>query len=241
MTLVEVLVAIGIGLVIISAAFGAITVATTVQTRTADRLDAVQRGRLSMERITRGIRSQQCISKSGDAAVELAAPYAMQFYSSVAKYEPGAQRMERRRLEWKPKPATTTTPGFDDETVVVGNITETIWQSSTTAYPYAFPASPTSISIVAEDVEPELNKPIFNYYKYDIVGGVGRPSSTPLSMSTGKVIDDFLDKIVMVDIRFKSRPRRAKNVKSFTVPFFNRVSVRTADPTDPENSPLCTE
>ncbi len=53
-------------------------------------------------------------------------------------------------------------------------------------------------------------------------------------------------KIVLVEIQFAARPYAQKvtdagitSRPTSVVPLFNRVSVRTADPTDPGVSPLC--
>lgn len=243
-TLVEMMVGIFGATMIIAAGYMMMTQATKMQVRTTDRIDATARGRVAMDRITRDIRSQQCLD-SATPAMQWAYDTGMQFYAAVAGDTAGVQPIERRRLEWKKQGQID---GVD-----VGDITETVWRSSTTTVPYVFPATPTRVAVIADDVEQDGATPIFRYYGYD-TGKVGRPSPTPFPMvvqatstinPVGKgVATESLARIVLVEIRYLAQPRadhsvRSSSTKSQSVPFFNRVAVRTADPSDPLRSPLC--
>lgn len=245
MTLVELLVGITGALIVLTAGFTALTIADRIQVRTADRIDATQRGRLGMERITRGIRSQQCLT-SDTAAMQWASDRGLQFYSSVTEARTGAQQVQRRRFEWVP--VSSTSRGFAAGTDV-GDVVETVWTASNDTPPYTFPTSPTTRTIVATDVQQDGSTPMFRYFGYES-GAVGRPSVNPYPLVTfssatlnpnnrPSVAEANLPRVVLVEIRFLARPRRGETVRSLTVPFYNRVSVRTADPTDPMRSPLC--
>lgn len=242
MTLMELMVGTLAATIVTMAGYQMWSMATTMQTRTTERIDAVGRGRTAMERITRDLRSQQCLD-SATPAMQWAADLGMQFYASVAAERSGSQQVERRRIEWIPQPPTKE---FGMVTTI-GDIVETVWRSKETVPPYSFPTVTTK-SIIAEDVESDPNIPMFRYYGYD-PGQVGRPSSTPYPLvaqatnsinTLGRgVATANLARIVLVDIRYLARPRRARDTLPATVPFANRVSVRTADPSEPTRSPLC--
>ncbi|MDO9356949.1 MAG: hypothetical protein Q7T55_24850 [Solirubrobacteraceae bacterium] len=249
-TLVEVMVGLLAGMVVLMLAYGMWDAATKSQANTADRIDANARGRVAMERITRDIRSQQCLDSATPAMI-WAADLGMEFYSSVADENLKGQRLERRRLEWVKDPVQFKDGGGD-----VGDIVETVWWTNQTAAPFTFNVLKRKV-VLAEDVQRAVDKAglpiaIFQYYGYDPSNvQVGRPSATPypLVTSTANAVNTLgrgvstanISKVVIVDINYLSRPRRAKNSrkKVYPVQFFNRVSVRTADPSDPTRSPLC--
>lgn len=246
MTLVELMVGIFGGMMVITFAYVMLMGALTKQTGITDRVEATQRGREGMERITRDIRSQQCLDTS-TSAVQWAGDYGMQFYSSVASARNNSQKIEKRRIEWIP---ITGNGGFLDNGAVVGDVYETVWRSDDSAPPYTFPASPTRKAVIADDVQLDATTPqLFRYFGYE-AGPVGRPSAIayPLVANSDAVLNPRsrpsvaslnLPRIVLIEISYLSRPRHAKVDKTLTVPFSNRVSVRTADPSDPMRSPLC--
>lgn len=254
MTLVELLVGVGGGTVVLLGAYAAMQVALQAQTRTEDRIDATSRGRLGMERITRDIRSQQCLpgatAGENSPAMIIATDRALEFYTSVTQARDSAQLIERRRLEWTPVNANTR--GFGDGGVQVGDIVETVWtQRENVGPPYEFPSTPTQRSVVAQDVQQQTpTTPIFQYFGYD-PGDIGRPSNTAMPLVAAatdarlnpqgrpRVSDENVPAIVMIEVRFAARARRGNVARSLTVPFTNRVAVRTADPYDPQRRPFC--
>lgn len=249
MTLVEMVVGFAAGMVVLLLGYSMWNAATAGQTRVTDRIDAVARGRVGMERITREIRSQQCLD-SATPAMMWASDMGMQFYASVAQENVGpaasgggllAQPIERRRIEWVQQ------PNLQDSSVPVGDLVETVWTTRQSAPPYAF-IDPPRKQVLAEDVESDPSVPMFRYTGYD-TGQVGRPSATPFPMvaNAAAVASPWgrgvsaanLPRIVLIDIRYNARARRQKISRTSVIPFANRVSVRTADPSDPTRSPLC--
>jgi type II secretory pathway pseudopilin PulG len=192
----------------------------------------------------------------------------LQFYASLAPAgtTPGApQSVEMRRLEWIKTGAALNS--MDTSAQPVGKIVETVWRSTNTKPPYSFPTAATTTNTIAVDVEHTLSStgipvPIFQYYTYDVAAGqtFGRPSSTPLPLiaTTASAINPLGNpslvstddaRVILVAIQFNARPRaqastdggRSGTVARPTpvVPFYNKVSVRTADPSQPGLSPLC--
>lgn len=252
MTLVEMMIGIAGGTIILMAAYAAMQVALQTSVRTEDRLEATSRGRLGMERITRDIRSQQCLpgATAGEntPAMIIATDRSMEFYTSVSQARDGAQLVQRRRIEWTP--VVSSTRRFADGGVDVGDVVETIWQQNAGGPPYSFPTTPTQINIVANDVQQQSpTVPMFQYFGYDS-GDVGRPSNTPMPFVASaanaqnpqgrpRISDENEPAIVMIEVRFAARPRRQLTARSIVVPFTNRVAVRTADPYDPQRRPFC--
>lgn len=269
-TLVEMLVGIAAGMFVVMAAYAAMTAASVEQTRTAGRIEAAQRGRAAIDTITRDIRAQMCLpTQSGynsapQPAMITASGDVAQFYASVAPpakgagsnppVTPGATAPpEMRRLEWVANGGSVTMNNQDSSALPIGHIDETVWRATNTTPPYSFPATPTKKMTIAKDVEHSRDAsgnvlPIFQYYGYNIVNGVGRPSSTPLTSGGTPVATADLGKVVLVAINFSARPigEKITSARSGTatrqtpvVPFYNKVSVRIADPTDPNVNPLC--
>ncbi len=242
MTLIELLVGITGALIVTGVAVAIIVTANNLQTRTTYRLEATNRGRVGMERITRSVRSQQCLDGPtgvSAAAMRWAGDTGMEFYASVAPERLGSQPLEIRRIEW----VQSTDPEFKDGGPPTGNILETLWRSANNVTAPDTNATPTSRNFIATSVQQPVvggvAQPIFKYYGY--IPTTQTPSSTPLAFSSlstlalnpnrrPSVSEAERRGIILVEINYDSRPKRNKVAKSATVPFYNQVAVR---------SPLC--
>lgn len=252
MTLIELMLGISLGTMVVFASYAAIDAASKLQLRTEMRVEAIGRGRNGMEDITRAIRAQQCAN--GQRPMIWAADTAMEFYSSIAPLAATTfQPVEKHRIFWKQKTATDgptyifngTTPATQKP---VGDIWEWIWRQSPSG---AWPTQPVQRKI-AEDVElaPDKNDktklaPFFRYYKYKAATGSGRVDyANPVPMTATQnglpsASPGDLTAIVLIDVAYRVTPRRGKTAKSNPLDFYNSVSVRIADPTNPNGSPQC--
>jgi type II secretory pathway pseudopilin PulG len=246
MTLIELLVGISMGLVITFAAFLAIDSASKMGIRTDSRIDAVNRGRNAMSQITTAIRAQQCYN--GTRPTLWAADSGMEFYSSISPMATSTfQPVERHQIKWEPK---TTPADLPNGGKPVGDIYEYVWRQDPNTKVWATTAKRQRL---AQDVEqapdrrnPNVLAPIFRYYKYSAATGSGRIDyNDPVDM-TGPVQNGVpsapatdLAGIVLVELSYRSTPRRGNSVKTPAVNFYNTVSVRIADPTNPGGSPQC--
>lgn len=249
MTLIELMVGIGMGTVVMLAAYTAIDAANQMQTRTAMRVDAVNRGRNAMEDITRAVRAQQCFN--GTRPMLWASNDAMEFYSSIAPLAATTfQPVERHQVIWvanstsdAPTYLKTTTP------TAIGDIWEYVWRLNPATNTWS--ANPIRRRL-AEDVERAPDRrdksktaPFFRYYKYTAATGSGRidyndpvdMTATQNGVPSAPAAD--LAGIVLVEVSFKVLPRRTASAKSASMNFYNTVSVRIADPTNPGGSPQC--
>jgi hypothetical protein len=252
MTLIELMVGIGMGTLIVLAAFMAMDAASKLSTRTTMRIDAINRGRNATEDITRAIRSQQCVN--GVRPMLWASDGAMEFYSSIAPRSTSTfQPTEKHQIRWianaaseKPLITNGTTPSTQKP---LGDIMEYIWRQNPTTG--AWPAQPVTKRL-AEDVEQAPDRrdktklaPFFRYYRYAAATGSGRIDyNDPIDMTAmqngvASAASTDLSGIVLVEVSFRATPRRTKTASSSAMNFYNTVSVRIADPTNPGGSPQC--
>jgi Tfp pilus assembly protein PilW len=221
-TLVELLVASMVGTLLLWSAFALIDTGFRGQRTVENRLDAASTGRLAMERLTRQLRAQVCLGK-GVAPVLRAEDNVIEFYASVAPEAstPSArQAVQKRTLEYIPNGSGR------------GQIRETVVTGTGTLPHVTFTATPVTTTIV-DNVAPVSGVPIFRYFKYD-------PNSSPnvLPLATPVAAGDR-QLLVQVQTAFEAFPVHAKDADKVKTRLDNKITVRTADPTDPTHSPQC--
>lgn len=220
-TLVELLVGMAIGLVVMFAALTMMDIAGRSAQRTDQRMQAIIRGRVAYEDLTRQLRSQTCLG-FGQAAIQIAAPRETVFYASLITVN-GALPIQKRRLVFQPM------TGFSDR----GAIVEQVFDVASGTPPYVtWNTTPTSTRTVINDVTLSPGGPLFRYYKYN------KDTSPDFTELTGPISDNDRAMIVKVGLAFDSFPDRGGDSTLRTV-YQGEVFVRTADPTDPERSPRC--
>lgn len=212
-SLAEVLVSIPIGLVLLTAVFSMMRVSTRQSANVTDRVEAIQRGRTAMERITRQLRSQVCPATTG-TALTAANSNTMTFYVDMSG---GASAPEQHTLTYDANAQTLTEYDY------VGTGT---WPNMN----YSGPATRTRELL--NNVTPVTGVPMFRYYKYDANGNV---SATPMTVP---VSQSELPRIVSVSVSFVSKPRRAGQSPPTTT-FQSDASVRTSDPNNPTQNARC--
>ena len=249
MTLIELMVGISMGLVVTFAAFTAMDAATKMQTRTEMRIDTVNRGRNAVSEITAAIRAQQCYN--GQRPMLWASDAGMEFYSSIApRFATTFQPVEIHRIKWVANPSAPK--DIQNGSKPTGDIHEYVWRANTAGVLPSTSTQPTSSVVLAEDVEQAPDRrnsavlaPFFRYYKYSAATGSGRIDYTdPVDMTTMQngVLSSApgdLNGIVLVEISFRSSQRKTNTGKGAAMNFYNTVSVRIADPTNPGGSPQC--
>ena len=213
-SLAEVLVSIPIGLVLLTAVFTMMRVTTRQSANVTAKVEAVQRGRTAMERVTRQLRSQVCPATTG-AAFTSADSNTMTFYSDLSG---GASDPEQHTLTHDPTGQTLTEYDY------VGS--SGTWPSIT------YPGTATRTRELLNNVTPVTGVPVFRYYKYDASGNV---SSTPMTVPVSAA---ELPRIVSVSVSFVSKPRVA-NSSSPSTTFQSDASVRTSDPNNPTQNARC--
>ncbi|MEA2256233.1 MAG: hypothetical protein QOG35_2278 [Solirubrobacteraceae bacterium] len=206
-TLVELLVAMVIGLIVIFAGFNLIDSSVRVNASVAGRTDAAQRGRLGMDAITRALRSQVCAN--GIAPVTTATPTQVTFTADLSN---GSTVADLRSLTYD---ATGDT------------VTQTVTSGSGTEPNVVFTGTPKS-SVLLTDADPDPSAAggaVFTYFA--ATAGTGGAQFTSLG-STVAAAD--LPRIARIDIGLNVRPVKAKTGDKRSVLFDDSVIVRSVNP-----------
>ena len=238
-TIVELMVAVSVGMVVILFTFNLLDAAGRASTEVSDRVDSVQRGRVAMEQVTQRLRSQVCLD-SNTPAVTYGDDDELRFYSELGDevFTPEARRLR-----------------FDDpDGDGFGDLNESVWTtlSSPPGDTFSTPAT-SSRNVLAgmmraleDDPATQNNEgravgdpvPVFRYYTFLL----NAPNSPTVRLQTPLSVADRA-RVVRIAVAFESLPARRSGAPAGRQPvdtrYENDVFVRTADPTDPEHSPQC--
>jgi prepilin-type N-terminal cleavage/methylation domain-containing protein len=214
-TLVELLVAMGIGLVVVTGAFTLIGSAFPLASSTQERVDATQRGRVALDQMLTQLRSQVCID-SNQPPIYDAKDNAVTFHASLGNETSAPQRR------------TLTFAG--------GTITEQVVQGTGTNPVWSFTGTPTTRSL-ATGLAQQGTTPVFRYYAYTTAAPY-EPTRLLDPAGTASLTAAELKQVVRVDVAFLSNPQRA-GARAQPVPFQGSVQTRTADPMSPAAGPNC--
>jgi Tfp pilus assembly protein PilW len=217
-TLVELLTTTLIGMIVLLATFTIFDGALHAQTRVDDRSDSISRGRTAMEQVVQQLRSQVCLGP-GYPAITYGDGSHVTFYADLAD--------------------TNFVPQKRDLTFSSGTLTERDYNGSPSSGnpPYTFSSTPARTRVLGTNLVQQKNGtttvPYFTYYSFNSANPV-RPANllaVPLSAAD-------MARVVQISVAFAALP--ARGVTSLSAePFTANVFVRTADPTDPDHSPLC--
>lgn len=212
-TLPELLTAMFMSGIILLAAFGLLE---TVMSRTGEtqaRVDATQRGRQTLDVMTRALRSQVCLGTA--PAIADAAPNSVTFYTDLSDGDDALrERIEKRILTYDP---------------VTRRLLESIYLP-TGAEPIAYPAAPTMTRELARNVAPEAGSPsVFRYYAF--TDGTATGTSTPdLELTNPNAT--WRARIVRIAIAFEVAGGRVGGLERGSIALRDDVYVRAADPND---------
>jgi Tfp pilus assembly protein PilW len=228
-TLTEVVVAIGVGMIVLLAAFTVTDRAFHTSKRISDREDALQRGRVALELMTRELHSMTCAGQT--APVSAAKDDEVQFYAYMGDPTTGSTLPDLHKLTYS--------------TSNNGTITESVYDvTSTTTTPPTVTATPLStrrlLTNIGQITTTSGTLPIFSYYSFDANATQGTGAFTQLSTNSGSGLTSTdLPKVVKVAINFKSKPT-GNVVNAPTTDFQDDVFWRAVDPESPNAQP-CTQ
>jgi len=224
MTLIELMIGMSIALVVIFASFAVLERATSASHEIADRQDAIQRGRLAMEMITRQLRSQVCLGETAEP-ISYGDGSTVTFYADLSD---GSRNVTRRRLTYLAPTATAP-----------GKIFEELFEGSGTYPDLEFGATPTTTRVLlsgADQVRSGDNvaEPVFRYYAFQ----PGSPTGDLQELATPLTAEDA-SRTIMVHIEFVALPERPRPRDEDATTLEDSVYVRIADPTRPLEGPRC--
>jgi prepilin-type N-terminal cleavage/methylation domain-containing protein len=218
-TLVELLVSMTIGVAVLLATFAIFDSALLAQGRVDDRTDSIARGRTAMEQIVQQLRSQVCLGPSLPA-IEYGDDDEVRFYADLAN--------------------TTFVPERRVLTFAGGALTERDYTGRATggSPPYSFNTTPSRTRVILDRMTLATDSggtviPFFSYYGFD-----RSTPPEPRLVLPAPLSNTDRAQVVQIRVSFMALPARASS-SSRGEPFTTDVFVRTADPSDPEHSPLC--
>jgi len=219
-SLTELLVAVTIGMVILLAALAVFDRTISASGQIADRSEALQRGRLAMEVISRQLRSQVCV---GDTPPIVAGnDLSVTFYADLTDGTP-ANPIKKRTLSYD----TTT-----------DTINESI-ASSTGTYPTLTFGTATTNPLLTKvdqilDGIPPTPRAIFRYYGYQ----TGTTNGTLVRLNSPLTAAD-LKRVAVIKVGFRSFAFRPISSNNDSTVLENDVYTRTAVPTELQGQPEC--
>jgi prepilin-type N-terminal cleavage/methylation domain-containing protein len=245
MTLPELLIAMVIGMIVATAAFGLIEFTMKRAGDTGARVEATQRGRAALDFITRQLRSQVCTlatpnpaGMNDDRAIYAATPTSVTFFSDLGD--------ESYRTGNTPKPPEMRQISFEN-----GRLYERRWTGTSTgndanpSYTFAgYPSTPTQVRLLADNItalDANNGQPvIFRYFLYtDSADPTDPPVLTELPSPASATVAQ-LTTIARIDIKFQATRVRGKSTDRGRIQLQDSVYSRLADPNNVMNpKPVC--
>jgi Tfp pilus assembly protein PilW len=214
-TLIELLMAMTIGVVVLFACFMLVDAAAPLAQKTQDRVDAAQRGRLAMEIIGAELRSQVCMPG--------AVPPIMPTVSDGSNVWFYGNNQDQDSLPQK------------HHIYIQGTVLkEDSWQGTGSVSNVIFPAMPTQTRVLLGPVGLVTGVPLFRFYGFDanLPASVNQSIVAPVSVADSR-------RVVQVNVSFIARPTKATAASGRDSTFQQAVFFRTADPTDPMKGAKC--
>ena len=228
MTLPEVLVALTAGFVVLAATLGLLESSVRLSSNVTQKTDAMQRGRLAMDRLTQQLRSQVCLNLTTPAVLPGATGDAVTFYADFGEGDTTVAP-DRRTLTFDPAGGSIT------EAVVPG--------AGPAGGPWTYDGAPRRNTILENAARQTVlvggvaqPVPVFRYFAYETTGNPPRRDTTqalptPLSVAAAA-------RVARIDVAFAARPTNARDGRNATN-IEDRVSVRHADPDLAVPDPRC--
>jgi len=223
MTLIELVVGLSIGLVVTFASLAVLGRATTASHEIADRQEAVQRGRLAMELITRQLRSQVCLGE-GAEPITYGDAGSVSFYADLSD---GSQNVARRTL-------TFVAPDGETPGQIVEEVRFGVGEYPDLTFPAAADTSRVLLGGAEQVVADGQPAPVFSYYAFQAGSPTGDLEQLPVPLSA---VD--ASRTIMIRVAFVTMPDRGRPRDTDSMTLQDNVYVRIADPTRPLEGPRC--
>ena len=217
-TLIELLMAMIIGVVVLLAAFMLVDASAPLAQKTQDRVDAAQRGRLAMDIIGAELRSQVCMPGAVPPIIPTSSDGAnVWFYGNNQDQDslPQKHHIYIQGTALKEDTWQGTSPNGSQASVT-------------------FPLLPTQTRTLLDPVALVSGVPLFRFYGFDanLPASVNQPIVAPVSVADSR-------RVVQVNVSFVARPTRATAASPRDSTFQQAIFFRTADPTDPIKGAKC--
>jgi prepilin-type N-terminal cleavage/methylation domain-containing protein len=227
-SLPELLVATMVGVIVLLGALTILETSQRAQARVSDRSESIARGRTAMEQIVQRLRSQVCIG-SGSPAIIYGDDSHVTFYADLRDGYTDSSR------DWG---TNVFVPSKMDLAYARGALTETVYTgtadtSRNATFPYVFSSTPALRRVIVDKLSLQSGMPFFTYFSFSASDPI-----EPTNQLTTPLAASDRDNVVQITVSFQALPSRLNSAYAGE-PFRADAFVRTADPTDPEHSPLC--
>jgi prepilin-type N-terminal cleavage/methylation domain-containing protein len=207
-TLIELMVAITIGMVVLTAVLNLLDSSVHAGARIEDKTETVQRMRIAMDRVSRVLRTQVC-SDSSTPPVISGDDQQVTFYSDKSE-------------------DTTFAPRKVQLSFANGTITERTWFPTTSSAPWGYPSAPDRTESLVDNATTIGGGPMFTYYSWtDLTTPVATPLDT--SLSSTPLPDNSIAKVVRVDVGFQALAVSGRPYAGGKTAMTNSIYVRNAD------------
>jgi hypothetical protein len=183
----------------------------------ADRTEALQRGRLAMDLITRQLRSQVCVGST--VPMVAGTDTSVTFYADMSD---GSTPIKKRTLSYDTSTDTIS------ESVITG-------AGTYPALTFTGAATTTSLLTKVEQImDGSSARPVFRYYGFTVgsTNGSLDPLSTPLSAAS-------LNRVAVIKVGFRSFAARTVMDDKNSAVLEDDVYVRVLTATDFKDGPRC--
>ena len=222
-TLPELLVGIIIGMIVVIASLNVLDSTVSLGTKVSKRVDATQRGRTGLDRVTRDLQSMVCVP--GDPAQDAliaGSDNSIDVYADLGDGS-ASRPPQRRTITYDPTQR---------------KITERVYTPTGSAGLYVFPTAPTATTTLLNDVIQDGSTPIFTYYPIDSTPD-DDVAPTALSTSTGALAATDLDNVARIRITFKALPSNRSTAKPGDAVMQDDVYRSAVDPNSADTTPQC--
>ena len=214
MSLVELLLAMVVGMVVLGAVVGLLDTAFPAQVRTAQRVDATATARGAMHVVTQRLRSQACVGSQ--APVIEGTADRVRFFSGFV--EPGAEGIQIRELRYDADGRAILEDVWDDPSTTIADGTATVPTTGTRR----------ATRILASDIERPAGG-VFRYYAFG-----STPASPNQELTALPLARAAADSVIRIDVALTA-VGSLKNPSQGTT-LVNQVYLRLADPLTPGSS-----
>jgi prepilin-type N-terminal cleavage/methylation domain-containing protein len=223
LTLVEMLVSMTLGLIVLTAIMALVQTSQRVTTTNTERSDATQKGRIAMDQMIQGLRSQVCLKADATApqtTLTAGSDTSVTFFANIATPDAANSGLPSA---FNPKLITFT---YNN-----GTITQSTSDTVVVSGAYTFPAVNRVKQVLtgaaqAKDttVTPAVTAPVFRFYGYLTDGSIDpTPLATPLAAAD-------LPKVAKIDIDYVSKPSDNTSNSAVQVEFEDSVTLRLLFP-----------
>jgi prepilin-type N-terminal cleavage/methylation domain-containing protein len=224
-TLMELITAMTIGVVLLSATLGLLESSVKLNTGVMAKTDAMQRGRLAMDTVTQQLRSQVCLDWSNSAIRKNSDDDSVTFF---ADFSAGESKPVKRTLRYDAATRRILVERTDPPSPLPEELV-----------PDSYSSTPDETNLVLEnavleyDAANQRNVPFLRYYAYEEVGDVMRAEKE----LTPPLDDAEAARVARIEINFMSLPTGSSGGKA--VLLTDQVMARHADPNLAVPDPNC--